>query len=142
MKRTAKTLIVDDSVAILEMMDNMLRELGVSDITRAEDGLAAVERFHEALSSGAPYTLVLLDIVMPVLDGQEALKRMRAMEREAGVAHGERAAIIMATSLHSPDDMVQAIIDGDCTDYLVKSFEENDLRGMLLKYGFLEHPGS
>ena len=142
MKKTAKTLIVDDSIAILELMDNMLREFGVRDITPAEDGLAAVELFRQALDSGAPYNLVFLDIVMPLMDGQAALKRMRGMEKEAGLTDGDRATIIMATSLHSTGDMIQAIIDGDCTDYLVKAFEPDDIRGMLLKYGFMECPRS
>ena len=138
MKREAKTLIVDDSAAVLDIMHDILKEYGVLQIAQAEDGLQAVSRFKEALQAGTPYSLVFMDIIMPVLDGQEALKRMRAMEKEAGIAAGERSTIVMVTSLHSTDDMMSAIIDGDCDDYLVKPFEPEHLLHMLVKYGFRE----
>ena len=75
---------------------------------------------------------------MHMLNGQEALKRMREIEREQGVTGDDRAVIIMATSLHSTDDMIQALIDGDCSDYLVKPFNAEDVKGMLIKYEFLD----
>jgi two-component system, chemotaxis family, chemotaxis protein CheY len=136
MKR-AKTLIVDDSKAILAMMDGMLKSHGINDVTKAVNGLRGVEQFEAALLMGSPFSLVFLDIVMPVMDGQEALKRMRAMEADAGVMSDERAIIIMATSLHSTNDMINALIEGDCSDYLIKPFDAEDLRGMLIKYGFV-----
>ncbi|BCS52345.1 hypothetical protein GSbR_15960 [Geobacter sp. SVR] len=74
---------------------------------------------------------------MPEMDGQEALKRIRALEREAGIAGNGKATIIMASSLHSTEDMVQALIEGDCSDYLVKPFGDDELRGMLIRYGFV-----
>jgi two-component system, chemotaxis family, chemotaxis protein CheY len=138
MIRKTKTLIVDDSAAVLSMMEGMLNEYGIVEITQAEDGLQAMEQFERALLSGTPYSLVFLDIVMPVLDGQATLTRMRALEKQAGIKDEDRSVIIMATSLHSTDDMIKAIIDGDCTDYLVKPFEGEDLRNVLIKYAFLK----
>ena len=110
----------------------------IKDITQAEDGLQAMEHFERALLSGAPFSLIFLDIVMPVLDGQETLARMRAIEKKAGITGDDRAIIIMATSLHSTEDMIRALIDGDCTDYLVKPFEAEDVHTMLVKYAFLK----
>ena len=136
MKRLTKTLIVDDSASVLDIMQAILNDYGIADVSQAVDGSKAVAQFEEALSAGSPYALVFLDIVMPRLDGQEALKRMRAAEKKAKVAPGERATIIMVTSLHSTDDMMHAIIDGDCDDYLVKPFEPAHLLHMLVKYGF------
>lgn len=137
MQKTAKVLIVDDSSSVLTMMDSMLTDYGFSDITEAENGLLAVEHFQAAMLSGTPYSLVFLDIVMPVMDGQEALKQMRAIEAEAGIAGDDRAKIVMVTSLHSPNDMINALIEGDCNDYLIKPFDPEDLQGMLVKCGYL-----
>lgn len=136
MEREARTLIADDSRTILEVMEHMLHHIGIPDVTKAGNGLQALEFFGNALLHGAPYSLVFLDILMPVMDGQEALKRIRAMEREAGITGDGKATIIMATSLHSPEDMMQALFEGDCTDYLVKPLDIEDLRAMLMKYGF------
>ncbi|HXE96905.1 MAG TPA: response regulator [Dongiaceae bacterium] len=136
MKREAKTLIVDDSKAVLRFMENNLRDIGVLDITKAGDGLQATKLFREALQGGTPFSLVFLDVVMPEMDGQEALKRMRAMEKDAGISGGDKATIVMATSLNSPNDMMDALVGGDCSDYLVKPFDIGDLRAILVKYGF------
>lgn len=138
MKREAKILIVDDSKAILGMMENILSSYGLLDVAKAGNGLQAVELFQTALQQGTTFSPVFLDIVMPVMDGQETLRRIRAMEREAGITGDARAVIIMVTSLHSTSDMMTALIDGDCSDYLVKPFEAEDLRAMLVKYGFLD----
>ncbi len=138
MRREGKTLAVDDSISILALMDCMLNQYGIKDVTKAGNGLQALEHFESALQSGVPYSLVLLDIMMPVMDGQEALKKMRALEREAGLAGDDRSVIIMATSLHSPRDMMEALIDGDCSDYLTKPFQFEDLRGMLMRYNFIQ----
>jgi two-component system chemotaxis response regulator CheY len=138
MKRAAKTLLVDDSSMALMMTSFMLRKQGVVDITEAVDGLEAVQRFEEALLAKVPFSLVFLDIMMPLLGGQETLKRIRALEVAAGVTAEDRAVIIMATALHSTTDMLDALMDGDCSDYLVKPFDIEDVRGMLLKYRFVE----
>ncbi|HXE98380.1 MAG TPA: response regulator [Dongiaceae bacterium] len=136
MKLEAKTLIVDDSKAVLRIMENALRDIGILDITKAGDGLQATKLFREALQGGTPFSLVFLDVVMPEMDGQEALKLMRAMEKDAGISGNDKATIIMATSLHSPSDMMDALVGGDCSDYLVKPFDTGDLRALLVKYGF------
>ncbi len=136
MKRI-KTLIVDDSPVALQMAAVMLEQCGIDDVAAAVNGLQALEHFQRALMDGTPYALVLLDIVMPVLDGQETLKRMRAMENSVGVSADDRTIIVMATALHSADDMMDALFEGDCSDYLVKPFDAEDLRGMLKKHGLL-----
>jgi len=132
MTQAIKVLIVDDSISVQDMMQEMLRGIGFDDLAVAGNGQQALSLFREALLEGAPYGLVFLDIVMPKLDGQQALKRMRAMEKEAGRS---KALIIMVTSLSSTYDMMEAIIEGDCTDYLVKPFEPEHLQYMLAKYG-------
>ena len=134
MRRETKTLIVDDSLSFLRVMEKMLLYLGIPDVTKADNGRRALELFECALLRGAPYSLVFLDIVMPGIDGQETLERMRAMEKEAGITGGEKSVIIMATSLHSPGDMMNAMFAGDCTDYLVKPFNIEDLGALLNKY--------
>ncbi|HEY4743217.1 MAG TPA: response regulator [Desulfuromonadaceae bacterium] len=136
MKRGQKFLVVDDDAMIAETLEIMLSIQGITDVTKAENGLQAVSCFEKALRGGAPFSLVLLDIIMPEMDGQAALKRIRALESEAGITGDARSVIIMTTSLGSPGDMIEALIEGDCTDYMVKPLTEGDLHGMLVKYGF------
>jgi two-component system chemotaxis response regulator CheY len=137
MKQGVKALIVDDSKSTLIMLERMLGDLGVPEVAKAANGLQAVESFKGALSDGTPYSLVFLDIVMPMMDGQDALLRMRAMEREAGITRADQAVIIMVSSLSSPSAMINALLYGDSNDFLVKPLEPEDLREMLVKYDCL-----
>lgn len=138
MPRALKALIVDDSDLQADILESILNDIGIRNITKAENGVHAVEHFEEALRNGDAYSLVFLDIVMPEMDGQEALKRIRALEKGAGVGKNDKSTIIMITSLSSPADMIAALIEGDCTDYVVKPVAESILRAMLTKYGFIE----
>ena len=138
MKKETRALVVDDCGPILTMMKTMLTEFGLPEVTTACDGFLALEYFSAALRCNEPYSHVFLDIVMPEMNGLEVLNRMRTMERNAGLTVVDRATIIVVSSLSTAKYMMDAIIEGDCTDYLVKPFEMNDLAGMLKKYNCQE----
>ncbi|MEI6155379.1 MAG: response regulator, partial [Deltaproteobacteria bacterium] len=92
-----KILIVDDDFSNRKVLEEMLKSYGSTDL--AVDGKAAVDKVRAALTAGAPYDLICLDIMMPEMDGHEALKQIRAMEVAEGKAPGTGARIIMTTSL-------------------------------------------
>ena len=137
MQQTKKVLIVDDSDFQADMLASILDEVGLSNITKAINGSDALKYFEEALLSGTAYSVVFLDIVMPEMDGQEALQRMRALEKDAGISGKDKTTIIMVTSLSSPEDMITALIQGDCTDYVVKPVAESILKALLVKYDLI-----
>jgi two-component system, chemotaxis family, chemotaxis protein CheY len=138
MQQVHKVLIVDDSALQADMLNSLLIDLGFKNVATAINGVQALEYFEEALLNGSAYSLVFLDIVMPEMNGQEALKRMRALEKVAGTGKNNKTTIIMTTSLNSPEDMITALIENDCTDYIVKPVDENLLKSMLVKYGLIE----
>ena len=137
MSHVHNILIVDDSEFQADVLVSILDDMGFTNITKAVNGIDALERFGAALRNGTGFSLVFLDILMPEMDGQEALKRIRALEKEAGVDDNNKSIVIMSTSLSSPADMFTAI-EGDCTDYVVKPVSENILRHMLVKYGLMQ----
>ncbi|GFO62734.1 response regulator [Geomonas paludis] len=129
-----KCLIIEDNEFLREGLIMFLQ--GVADIATAVNGREGVERFTSALQQGAPFDLVLLDIVMPEMDGQQALKLMRRAEQEQGPA-GKKSVIVMTTALNSPANMEEAMWDGDCSDYLVKPVARADLMAILQRHGLL-----
>lgn len=128
-----RCLIVEDQNFEREMMDFFLTDY--ADTDSAVNGEEAVELFLRALAEERPYQLVCLDILMPKMDGQEALKRMRQAEAEGG--GGTKAVIIMTTAMNSREDMEEALWQGDCTDYLVKPIILADLVALMRKYNLI-----
>jgi len=138
MKHALNVLVVDDSDFQADVLVSILEDFGITEVTKAVNGLDALKQFEGALLRGTPYSLVFLDIMMPEMDGQEALKRMRMLEKAAGISDTDKTVIIMTTSLSSPDDMMTAILEGDCTDYVVKPVAGNILKATLIKYRLLD----
>lgn len=95
-----KFLIVEDDFGSRKLIQALLRSYGQCDVV--VDGNEGVEAFRLAWEENSPYDLVLLDIMMPKLDGQEALREIRHIEREIGVAPDDEVKVIMTTALEDP----------------------------------------
>ncbi|MBI2353651.1 MAG: response regulator [Deltaproteobacteria bacterium] len=128
-----RCLVVEDEDFGRELVKCLLMDYAES-IDTANNGAEAVEQFERALHEGRPYQLVCLDIMMPIMDGQEALKRMRQLEKGAVPPAGKPAVIIMTTALDSLQEIQEAIWQGDCDDYLVKPISQADLVALLHKF--------
>lgn len=114
-----KVLIVDDDLANLVVMQAYLRDRA-SRINMATNGEEAVQAFAAALDEKEPYTLILMDIMMPVMDGHEALQAIRKLEKDRGVAPGEEVKVIMVSCLEDQKNVCQAFFHGMATCYLTK----------------------
>src|SRR5690242_17212320 len=131
-----RCLVVDDDTFGREMLTCFLEE-HAEVVDTAQDGAEAVRLFNQALQNARPYHFICLDILMPVMNGQEALKQMRALERDAFVGNNQEAIIIMTTALSSLEEIQKAIWQGDCNNYLVKPISQADLMALLKKYNLI-----
>lgn len=127
-----RCLIVEDNDFVRAQTEFFLS--GLADLETATNGKEAVEMFCQAMSEEKPFDLVLLDVMMPELDGQQALKLMRQAEKTNSAVLHKKTVIIMTTALHSVDDMQEALLEGDCSDYLVKPVRRDDLMAILARY--------
>jgi two-component system chemotaxis response regulator CheY len=130
-----KILIVDDSKSARFLMEEMLFGYGKCDI--AENGLEAVEAFESAIDSGEPYGIVFLDIIMPEMNGQEALIKMREIEEDNEIMELDEAAIIMTTGLSDSKSITDAIHGGEATSYIVKPVSKEKLTEKLSSLGLI-----
>ena len=125
-----KTLIVEDDFTSRLLIQEFLRGYGVSHI--AVNGREAVEAVAAALDSGEPYQLVCLDIMMPGMSGQQALKEIRELEESRGIFSSDGAKIIMTTALNDIQSKIDAFA-GLCDAYLTKPIHKEHLLRELRK---------
>ena len=119
-----KILVVDDELVSRKKLQKILSNLG--ECGAVEDGKSAITAFEKALKEKDPFDLVTLDIVMPEMDGTEALVELRELEKDAGVPEEEKAVIMMVTSHGNKDNIVTSISAG-CDDYIVKPFHKGTI---------------
>jgi two-component system, OmpR family, response regulator MprA len=112
----ARVLVVDDEPAVRRALERALR-LENHDVELAGDGEEALD----ALAS-KPADVVILDVMMPRLDGLEVCRRMRQA--------GDRTPILMLTARDAIDDRVTGL-DVGADDYLVKPFALRELQARL-----------
>lgn len=107
----ARVLVVDDDLALAEMLGIVLRNDGF-EVAHCADGAGALDMFRETRPD-----LVLLDVMLPGLDGIEVCRRIR---RESGVP------IVMLTARTDTVDVVVGLNAG-ADDYVLKPFKPQEL---------------
>ena len=130
-----KVLIAEDDFASRKFMLRFFEKYGECDVT--VDGKEAVEAYKMAIECGEPYDLICLDIMMPEMDGHQALKTIRKIEEENGVAEDERVKIVMTTALSETRHVTKAFENG-CTAYAGKPINQDKLEAMLKKFKLIE----
>ena len=111
--RPLRCLVADDNLFNREVTVSLLEALGHSvEGGHAENGADAVAKFEAALADGAPFDVVLMDVMMPVLDGKSATECIRKAERAAGGAGGHRAFVIAATAAVVGDELESCLHKG------------------------------
>ena len=125
-----KTLIVEDDFTSRLLLQEILKDYGTTHV--AVDGQEAVKAVCLALDSRAPYQLICLDIMMPKMDGQTALRLIRAQEEGRGIVSSDAAKIIMTTALSDLKN-VSTAYRGLCDAYLTKPIQKARLLEELRK---------
>ena len=128
-----RILIAEDDFASRKAILKFLSAYGECDVT--VDGMEAIDAFMMALEEEDPYDLICLDVMMPVMDGYQALKNIRDIEREHNVDPAYQARVIMTTALNEEKNVKKAFELG-CTVYCAKPIDLEKLKGMLEKLGF------
>ena len=109
-----RILLVDDSEINRRYVKDNLEDCGVK-VSEAEDGAEALEQIRRSYPD-----LVLMDIMMPVMDGYEAVKRIRADKKLSGVP------ILALTALAMRED-IERISHSGFDDFLIKPFHVEEL---------------
>jgi twitching motility two-component system response regulator PilH len=112
----SKVLIVEDSLAQREMITDLLKASGLT-VTHATDGLEALEAIKEE-----PPDLVVLDIVMPKMNGYELCRRLKSDPKTQNVP------VVMCSSKGEEFDRYWGMKQG-ADAYIAKPFQPTELVG-------------
>ncbi len=129
-----KILIVEDEITSRTILTKILAKHGECDY--AIDGLDTIDSFSSALEKNDPYDLICLDIVMPNMDGKQALREIRQIENDHGISRSDGTKIIMTTSIDDPKTVVQTFNEG-ASGYLVKPIQVEELLKEIHGFGLI-----
>lgn len=125
-----RILLVEDNDINAEIVQMILTQFGAA-VERAADGQQGAEKMRAL--SGEPqdrFAAVLMDIQMPVMNGYEASRAIRAMEEEFGDAY-YRMVPILAMSANAYDEDVRACLDAGMNAHIAKPFQPDDFLKLL-----------
>jgi len=122
-------LIAEDNRLNQRLMEASMKVFGFR-MELAENGLEAVEKYQE---DPYKYGLILMDVMMPVMDGLEASRRIRIFEKEKDF----RIPIIALTANTFNADR-ERCLSYAMDDYLSKPFTMDQVTQMLRKFGLIE----
>ena len=116
-------LVVDDSAAVRGHLESALKAVGY-DVTAVDSGETAIMAVNMK-----NYACILMDVLMPGIDGYEACRKIKAMPAQKG----SRPAIVMLTSKSSPFDRIRGKMAG-CDAYLAKPVQRSHLMQVLAQH--------
>lgn len=129
-----KTLIVEDDFTARLVLQKFLSLYGECHI--AVNGREGVDAFRMAMESGEGYDLVCMDILLPEMNGEEAVREIRALEESRGILSSAGAKIIMTTAVEDPKAVIRSF-QHLCDAYLIKPIHLADLLKHLRNFGLV-----
>jgi two-component system, chemotaxis family, chemotaxis protein CheY len=114
-----RVLVVDDAMIMRKLIRDVAVEAGWEVAGEAANGAEAVALYEKLRPD-----LVTMDLVMPVMGGNEALRRIRAADPDARV--------LVVTALDQKQTLTESIRDG-AIDFIVKPFDRERILGFLKK---------
>ncbi len=129
-----KCLIVEDDATSCKLLRVCMSKYG--RCFESPNGLLAVEAVRQSLEEGNPFDLILLDIMMPDMDGHETLREIRQLEKEFDLDAGKTAKVVMVSALGDADNIMHAFRNG-ANGFIIKPVRDEVLEKELSKLGLV-----
>lgn len=113
-----KSLIVEDDPVSVRVLGQFMSKYGTLD--HVENGRQALELFLLAHESGSPYDLILMDVMMPEVDGLKSTLEIRQAEARMKLSAEQRVKVVMITALSDPRTVMKALYESNADSYLFK----------------------
>jgi two-component system chemotaxis response regulator CheY len=131
--KALKSLVAEDDATSRALMQSLLSDYGQCDIS--SDGKEAVDATRRAWEANESYDLICMDLRMPVMDGQQAIREIRQQEKLSGALKTSK---IIVTTAYSDMQSITSALLGRCDAYLVKPIDTAKLLAELRTLGLVE----
>jgi two-component system, chemotaxis family, chemotaxis protein CheY len=122
-RRNWKTLVVEDIEVMRKMMEHLAKtHIGPTDV--CADGTEALVLYDVAIEHDTPYDLILLDLEMPSMDGNDVVNEIRA--REEAAQSSKKVKIVIVTGYPDEEQIKEWFTDGH-DGYIVKPVNKEKL---------------
>jgi len=115
--KNPRVMVIDDEIAALAMMKKVVQSLGYEVVSEAGDGLEALEKFENSKPD-----LILLDIMMPVMSGEEVLMRIKETNPET---------CIIIISVISDEETMEICMKYGASSYITKSTPVSEMQRII-----------
>jgi len=129
-----KALIVEDDFTSRMILQRFLSPYGSCDI--AVDGNEAVQAYQMAWDENKPYDLICMDIMLPNMNGLDAIEYIRNLETSLAGKYHKKVVIIMTTSKDDKEDVKNSMEKG-ANWYLLKPVNKQILLNKLRELGII-----
>lgn len=126
-----RILIVEDDILGMQYLRSVLKPYG--QCHSAANGKEAVRAYCQAVEESAPFDLIFMDIMMPVMNGLDALERIREFEIYNAHRIPRNALAVMATATNDSQEVVRAYCCCSAFAYLVKPIQVPDVEDVMAR---------
>jgi two-component system chemotaxis response regulator CheY len=133
--KSLRILLAEDDFACRLLLQTFLSRYGECHI--AVNGREAVEAFRISMEQKQPYDMICMDIMMPEMDGREAVQRIRAIEETSGILSTSGAKIIMTTAMEDVKEVIRCFQEL-CDAYLMKPIDLAELVEQMRSYQLIQ----
>jgi two-component system chemotaxis response regulator CheY len=133
--RSLRFLLAEDDFACRLLLQTFLSRYGECHI--AVNGREAVEAFRISIEQEQPYDMICMDIMMPEMDGREAVRRIRTIEEATGTRSTSGVKIVMTTTVEDVKEVILCFQEL-CDAYLMKPIDLAVLVAQMKRYQLIQ----
>jgi len=130
-----RILIMEDDPVSGLLIQRYLDSYG--DCNLVTDGKTAIDAFEQAIETEKRYHLIILDIMVPEINGKDVLKNIRQIEIEKRIPERGRTKVIMTTALSDSGNIIDSFTY-KCDAYLIKPIDKKKLLGEIVRLGITQ----